>query len=437
VAAAAWRIVVYLTWQPDFGQSAVAAALVAVLVLAWRAAGIPFGLHYLGDAARYLSPVPPNIGVRHAIRAAALDLLRGLHDDPLRRYQRIVVVGHSLGSVIAYDALTYLWQERHHPPSHMMTPPARPAPDDPTCADRMSPCAYRLTQSRVWREQRAMGVPWKITDLVTLGSPLAHASFLMAKDECDFCRSKRQREFPTCPPQGTDSRDEEYGESLLEVAIKGKKYDVLLHHAALFACTRWTNLYFESDWIGGPPRKMFGWGILERALEPRSLRGRLPTSHVRYWNESEGAALEELGKALDLNDWWTPENTVAAACMEGPVENELRTLNVEMAREETNGNTAYFEELLAPTFAFQEPHGDFVDRETFLGGLKAGGPQRECDPYSINVTRLGEKRALVTCIVRQKMDVGWTEFDDARLFVLAGECWRLLAWASEPRRLGE
>jgi hypothetical protein len=72
-----------------------------------------FGLKYVGDAARYLSPFPENVGIRHAIRSTGLPLLRGLHRDPLRRYDRIIVVGHSLGSVIAYDVLTYLWQEMH------------------------------------------------------------------------------------------------------------------------------------------------------------------------------------------------------------------------------------------------------------------------------------------------------------------------------------
>jgi hypothetical protein len=61
------------------------------------------GLGYVGDAARYLSPAPANVAVRQAIRSAAIDLLEGLHDDPTwRRYHRVILVGHSLGSVIGY-----------------------------------------------------------------------------------------------------------------------------------------------------------------------------------------------------------------------------------------------------------------------------------------------------------------------------------------------
>ena len=73
-----------------------------------------FFLGYVGDAARYLTPDPPNIKSRRDIRTAGLTLLRGLHEDELRRYERIILVGHSLGSVIAYDVITWLWQERHH-----------------------------------------------------------------------------------------------------------------------------------------------------------------------------------------------------------------------------------------------------------------------------------------------------------------------------------
>jgi hypothetical protein len=92
-----------------------------------------------------------------------------------------------------------------------------------------------------------MGVQWKVTDFVTLGSPLAHAPFLLASDKDDFARRVAEREYPSCPPQENDARDKQYGASLLKATTGGD----LLHHAALFACTRWTNLYFDRDIIGG------------------------------------------------------------------------------------------------------------------------------------------------------------------------------------------
>ena len=85
----------------------------------WRVsipAGVPHDgceayliVDYVGDAARYLSPLPRNIRLRQKIRGECVRLLRTLHASG--EYDRIIVVGHSLGSVIAYDAITHLWQE--------------------------------------------------------------------------------------------------------------------------------------------------------------------------------------------------------------------------------------------------------------------------------------------------------------------------------------
>lgn len=70
-----------------------------------------FSISYLGDAARYLSPTPENISIRKKIRSEGLKLLRELHDK--RQYDRIIIVGHSLGTVIGYDLISRLWQEYH------------------------------------------------------------------------------------------------------------------------------------------------------------------------------------------------------------------------------------------------------------------------------------------------------------------------------------
>src|SRR5436309_1336739 len=77
----------------------------------------------------------------------------------------------------------------------------------------------------------------------TLGSPLAHADVLLAKDSETFELGRHQREFPTCPPQQEDDRDRE----LLECVYYRGNQEVevrILHHGAPFAVTRWTNLYF-------------------------------------------------------------------------------------------------------------------------------------------------------------------------------------------------
>jgi hypothetical protein len=69
---------IYWMWWPSVAQSAFAVAVIAVGAITLRVLGFYFGLQCVGDASRYLSPARPNIGVRQAIRSAALDLLRGL-----------------------------------------------------------------------------------------------------------------------------------------------------------------------------------------------------------------------------------------------------------------------------------------------------------------------------------------------------------------------
>jgi hypothetical protein len=307
--AAAATVAICGPWRPDLSAWPLIALALAGAVALARATGTYFMLQYVGDAARYLSPAPPNIGVRHAIRSAALDLLRGLHDDPTwHRYHRIIVVGHSLGSVIGYDALTYLWQERHHPTKADLR--SAPQPSHDLLEHSSSITDGRTLQSRIWREQRAIGVEWKITDFVTLGSPLAHSAFLMARDENDFTDKKDKREFPTCPPRHRDAADKDYGCSLLEDTAFGSKIpSKLLHHAAPFACTRWTNLYFSADLVGGSLKGLFGDWIDEPKQPCIASGGLFP--HTRYWNASEGMCAI-LRNALELDAWWTRENADVA-----------------------------------------------------------------------------------------------------------------------------
>ncbi len=62
----------------------------------------------VGDAARYLDPSPKNIKRRQEIRRKGIDMLKKMHESG--KYDRIIVVGHSLGTFIAYDILTHAWQ---------------------------------------------------------------------------------------------------------------------------------------------------------------------------------------------------------------------------------------------------------------------------------------------------------------------------------------
>jgi hypothetical protein len=301
-----------------------------------RYLGVKFGLNYIGDAARYLSPFPENVGIRHAIRSAGLDMLRKLHLDPLRRYDRIIIVGHSLGSVIAYDVLTYFWQEMHSKVERSSQVNGRPELEEiperkgdfessnqqarqnlfefvkSNLYGLKEPSKYMEYQhellqeySRIYKDsgdkELVSRFPWRITDLVTLGSPLTYADFLLADDFYPFSEKVKQREFPTCPPQPEDQRDGEEKAGLLKRVLGAdahKRSIRILHHSALFACTRWTNLYFPGDIIAGPLAGKFGWGIHDVPLSGPSANNW--TSHVKYWAEED--ALEDLIKALRLGD---------------------------------------------------------------------------------------------------------------------------------------
>jgi hypothetical protein len=312
--------VAWLVWGPSLAVGltiTVPALWIGLRFLKWLAAGQVERLvvGFAGDAFRYLNPDPPNVQVRRAIRTAGLTLLRGLHEDELRRYERIILVGHSLGSVIAYDLITWFWQEQHHRVEldlesderktvvtrHVESSPGAdedPTPlkklDDPKFDDPSSVEKFRKSQQDLWRYYHRKRLPWLITDLVTLGSPLSHADVLLADGLEKLEVGQDQREFPTCPPQGEDCRDR----GLLcrkYVDANNRAHEVrILHHGAPFAITRWTNLYFPADIIGGRVSHLFGPGIKDVPLG--SCCARSWRSHVQYWKHK--CACQELRKAL-------------------------------------------------------------------------------------------------------------------------------------------
>jgi hypothetical protein len=81
----------------------------------WILAGIVAVLGYFahtwvvasfGRVVRYTRALPDNIAARKAIRERGLKLFDDLHRA---EYDRIIVVGHSLGSLLAYDLVSYYW----------------------------------------------------------------------------------------------------------------------------------------------------------------------------------------------------------------------------------------------------------------------------------------------------------------------------------------
>jgi hypothetical protein len=234
------------------------------------------------DAARYLHVAPPNIGIRRRIREAGVQLLKKLHS--CSQYDRILVVGHSLGSVIGYDILTHLWPSYHD--DHVTVPRNR---RDYSALHKLEELTrqaltgsldvdgYQAAQSEYLTELQTQGNEWLVTDFVTLGSPLAHASVLVARNGQEFKRKKDEREFPVCPPVLDEEGRFSFGSNSIWAP----------HHAAVFAPTRWTNLYFPcrytlwGDLIGGPLATPFGRGIRDIVVETNLRAGIF--SHTLYW----------------------------------------------------------------------------------------------------------------------------------------------------------
>ncbi|MBX3566328.1 MAG: hypothetical protein KF730_17345 [Sphingomonas sp.] len=284
---------------------------------------------YVGDAAVYLSPAPANIDARQKIRATGLDLLENIVASG--RYDRIIIVGHSLGSVIGYDILTLAWQKHSDGvrdrlraawlagelpliKSSAVRAAEAIAKDirDPelvaTIGAEEAAGRWRRATWAVAAEQTNNGDPWLVSDFITLGSPLTHASALLARNLTDFTRRTQERELPHCPPvrelnghfsfqhKGVDDHG-------------GIQQAAVLHSAALFAVTGWTNLYFPvrgiigGDFVGGPVAPLFWAGVRDIAVETKIWKGRL--AHTHYWqrdarDKGPTAPLTCLREALDL-----------------------------------------------------------------------------------------------------------------------------------------
>lgn len=291
----------------------------------------------VGDASRYLSPAPANVKVRHEIRKAGVELLKSLHDKG--KYQRIILVGHSLGSVIGYDVLTHLWPhynrmytansspgfgllEEMEELAHQIESEAAKLEVTGWRGDWPSPEGELKTLVETFRAGqlalaglfRESGNPWIVSDFVTLGSPLTHGDVLLARDLKDLRQRQENREFPVCPPfleTPTGEKDQRFSYNPPHEADdpqpEGRR---VLHFAGLFSTVRWTNLYFPArfifwgDLIGGPLGAPFGYGVRDIPV-PADDPAVAFLSHTKYWLCEQGdcpAHVAALRDALDLSN---------------------------------------------------------------------------------------------------------------------------------------
>jgi len=280
-----------------------------------------FLLPYFGDVARYVTATPHNIARRNAIRLAGVKMLEAVNDPD--RYDRVVVFAHSLGTLVAYDILSIFWARHNRRHEALARKPKQPA------LKRLSEMAvaaykgeppdletYRATQRELFDELRELGNPWLVTDFVTVGSPLTHAEFLLAKDHAELDLKIEQRELPTSPPYPElDNAGRRAIAYLPNRPFTGSVAMRTLHHAAPFGPTRWTNIYdphrlvLLGDIISGPCAREFGPGVKDVPVRIEGRRGRLFTHTEYWWWDDERHKLEDppghiraLREALNLLD---------------------------------------------------------------------------------------------------------------------------------------
>ncbi|ESZ43956.1 hypothetical protein X731_21715 [Mesorhizobium sp. L2C054A000] len=262
-----------------------------------------FALPYFGDVAAYVRAEAATIEKRALIRDRGLTLLKTLMKDDA--YDRIVLVSHSLGSIIAYDLLQILWAEFRPRRLEAVRDKAKlaavEAVDKATLGSDGSAwpknledlAGFRRGQWALYQQLRTKDadhpLPWKISDFVTLGSPLSHSEFLVTYNLAEFRRGLAERLFSACPPIADDGRPG--GTVLYREGHSQGKAQRAVHHGAVFAATRWTNVYDRGngwatgDPISGPMTENFGPGVENIQIELRSSLGRIFT-HTLYWSST-------------------------------------------------------------------------------------------------------------------------------------------------------
>jgi hypothetical protein len=286
------------------------------------------------DVVRYLDTSPRSYAVRKEIRAGTVNLLRGLHNAQIRglpRYQRVVIVAHSLGTYIAYDAITFLWgqmNELHQPPMNdeedATGPDGGVAPEELDAIEQAAAQvessgdveAYRSAQRAIWRGLRLDGNPWLITDFVSFGSPMYFADRLMTLNPDRFAERVDRREIPTCPPRADEGAPNSPRRLRLSYNNGGRR---VLYHAAPFAVVRWTNMWFPArlrffgDWFGGPLRPIFGAGIKDIKLDGNHPWSFVPGgAHALYFSfpgdTAANSVTTHLRTSMDLaaSEWLRP-----------------------------------------------------------------------------------------------------------------------------------
>jgi hypothetical protein len=295
---------------PD-GRIAAVVAVVVFAMIGWLTSSFV-------DVVRYLDTSPRSYEVRRAIRKGMVDLLTNLHATD--KYSRIVVVAHSLGGFIAYDGLTSFWDETDRKKDTPVeftklvdlqtaaltlvdNSPADSGDFGRTASNGGVPAevdygpkdpniiAFRAAQFDLWQELQTKEINWRVTDLITLGTPMYLANMLITKNDKQFDELRKRSELPQCPPR-SDSETVEGNspKTLMYGRREGGQIKRRLVTGSPFAVVRWSNYWFPpsfgvfSDPFGGSLAGLFGAGIDNRPVTVNRFGRYVPLwAHTRYF----------------------------------------------------------------------------------------------------------------------------------------------------------
>lgn len=264
-------------------------------------------LNSVGDAARYFTPEPDNIGERSRIRQQGILFLKKLHTLASReKVDRIIIVAHSLGTVVAYDLLRLLWTEYNTIYQQLPVVSQDAMEKINGYSDGTLPlgeddlATFQNLQFKCWQEQKDLGNPWLISDFITMGAAINAIDYLMVSNET-IDNLIAQRELPVSPAIKDAKDNTIFFNSFPPYELDGHKRTVkILNHGALFAVTRWTNIFYNSDFVGGRMQRVFGKGIKDVPLKRNSIWC-YPGGHTAYWDKKDkNNALKQIVDALQL-----------------------------------------------------------------------------------------------------------------------------------------
>lgn len=256
-------------------------------------------LDVVGDAGRYLSPLPNNINARNKIRRNGIELLKTLHDKS-QKYDRIIIIGHSLGSVIGYDLLRYLWGEYHdqHEFKEIVNQKYLEEINQLVFKKEFknSVSSYQELQYKCFKESKANGFKWKISDFITIGSPLYSLDYL-SNYNMKIKEKIEEKELVTNPPVIESAENKFYFHRKYNIK-NGFRSIKIPNYSALFAFTRWSNIFYQYDYIGGEMKRLFGDGIKDVEIK-RKRSFIIPSGHTNYWDMDE-SSVKEICNAMRL-----------------------------------------------------------------------------------------------------------------------------------------